>query len=306
VNRDELARFLRARRDGLRPTDVGLPDGGRRRTPGLRRQEVAQLAGISIDYYIRLEQARGPRPSKQVLQALGRALLLTADEREYLFRIADEAPPTVEAPCRVVPDGIRNLLASLTENPAYVVDATYEVLAVNRLGEFFIGNPLERPESERNITRHTFARPDDDPSWDDEQTVAFAQASVADLRAAMARYPGYQRIQSLVSELLATSRRFAEMWQEHHVAVRRGTAKRIEHPLVGPLEMTVQVLHVPDTDQRVLMYTAEPGSRTQQAFRELAQLSGPGDGLLGCGPRPVGSYIGEPTAVASQGQQGTD
>jgi len=301
VDRDELARFLRARRDGLRPNDVGLPDGGRRRTPGLRRQEVAQLAGISIDYYIRLEQARGPRPSKQVLGALGRALLLTADEREYLFRVAGEAPPTVEEPCRVVPDGIRNLLASLTENPAYVVDATYEVLAVNRLAEFFVGNPLDGPESERNLTRHIFARPDDDASWRDEQTAAFARASVADLRAAMARYPGYARIQALVSELLATSRRFAEMWDEHHVAVRRGTVKRVEHPLVGPLEMNVQVLHVPDTDQRILIYTAEPGSRTQQAFRELAELSTRGDGALGCGPAPVGGDAGEPAAGACDG-----
>ncbi|MGH3715399.1 MAG: helix-turn-helix transcriptional regulator [Micromonosporaceae bacterium] len=282
MNRDELASFLRARRNGLRPTDVGLPDGGRRRTPGLRRQEVAQLAGISIEYYIRMEQARGPRPSKQVLGALGRALMLTADERDYLFRLAGEAPPPVQEPSRELAGGVRNLLATLAESPAYVVDATYEVLAVNRLAEFFVGNPLHRPEPERSLLRSQFGRSDDDPSWDNEHSVAFARASVADLRAAMARYPGSRRIQALITELLATSKRFARMWEEHHVAVRRGTVKRIDHPLAGPLEFEVQVLHVPDADQRILIYVAAPGSRTQEAFRELAALTVTGDGSLGC------------------------
>src|SRR6266849_8300920 len=113
LNRSELAAFLRSRRERLRPADVGLPGGGRRRTPGLRRQEVAQLAGISVDYYIRLEQARGPHPSRQVLTALGRALVLTADEREYLFRLAGEAPPPAPRPNREITPGMRHLLDSM-------------------------------------------------------------------------------------------------------------------------------------------------------------------------------------------------
>ena len=117
LNRGELATFLRSRRHRLRPADVGLPGGGRRRTPGLRRQEVAQLAGISVDYYIRLEQARGPHPSRQVLTALGRALVLTADEREYLFRLAGESPPPTAGPSREISPGIRNLLDSMPRDP---------------------------------------------------------------------------------------------------------------------------------------------------------------------------------------------
>src|ERR1700722_13265220 len=130
--RTELAAFLRARRARLSPRQAGLPAAGapgRRRTPGLRRQEVAQLAGMSVDYYIRLEQGRGPHPSRQGLSALARALMLTADERDYLFRVAGESPPPVAGPSREITPGIRHLLDSLPQTPAYVVDAAYNVLA---------------------------------------------------------------------------------------------------------------------------------------------------------------------------------
>src|SRR6202044_1808174 len=127
VNRAELAEFLRARRARLSPREAGLPETGRRRTPGLRRQEVAQLAGMSVDYYIRLEQARGPHPSAQILAALSRALMLTADEREYLFRLAGESPPAVLRPTREISPGLRSLLDSMPDTPAYVVDAKYDV-----------------------------------------------------------------------------------------------------------------------------------------------------------------------------------
>lgn len=129
TNRADLAAFLRARRARVAPQDAGLPPTGRRRTPGLRRQEVAQLAGMSVDYYIRLEQGRGPQPSRQVLFALGRALMLTADERDYLFRTAGSAPPQPEQPSRDITPGIRYLLDSMPATPAYVVDAAYNVLA---------------------------------------------------------------------------------------------------------------------------------------------------------------------------------
>lgn len=209
TTRAELAGFLRAHRERLRPGDVGLPDVGPRRTPGLRRQEVAQLAGMSVDYYVRLEQARGPRPSRQILAALARAMMLTADEREYLFRIAGEAPPVVGGPTREVPEGILNLLRGLdgSNNPAYVFDAKYDLLAWNRLATYFLGDP-DQPGYQHNVIRMIFSRPDDDPHWDNEQSRCFAQSSVADLRAAMGRYPGDKGIADLVTELLATSGRF--------------------------------------------------------------------------------------------------
>jgi transcriptional regulator with XRE-family HTH domain len=269
IRRGELAEFLRTRRARLQPGDVGLPDGVRRRTPGLRRQDVAQLAGMSIDYYIRLEQGRGPRPSRQILAALARALMLTIDEREYLFRITGEAPPPTAGPVREIPAGIRMLLDTLTDLPAYVLDATYNVLAWNQLATHFIGDLARVPERDRNTIRWMFRRPSDDPSWMDEEVLRFAMGSVADLRAAYARYPGDPGIEALVTELAGTSPRFAEMWARHDVCVRREMVKRFALPLAGPLEFECQVLHVPDTDQRLIVYCAAPGSPTAAAFRRL-------------------------------------
>ncbi len=271
LNRGELATFLRSRRHRLRPADVGLPGGGRRRTPGLRRQEVAQIAGISVDYYIRLEQARGPHPSRQVLTALARALVLTADEREYLFRLAGENPPPAMVPSREISPGIRNLLDSMPETPAYVVDAKYDVLAWNSLATLFIGDLSEVPDSGRNMLRWVFRLPATAAPWTDEEAVRFTRSLVADLRASYARYPADPGIAGLVTEMLGTSPQFAEMWQEHEVATRHPTVKRVDHPLTGPLEFECRVLHIPESGQRLIVYCAAPGSPTQAAFRRLAE-----------------------------------
>jgi transcriptional regulator with XRE-family HTH domain len=275
VNRTELAAFLRTRRMRLSPGDVGLPGGQRRRTPGLRRQEVAELAGLSVDYYIRLEQGRGPRPSRQVLTALARALMLTTDEREYLFRVAGEAPWPTPGPTRDVPAGIRHLLGLMPETPGYVVSARYDILAWNQLAVHFIGDLSAIAEGERNMIRWMFSQPPDDTHWSDEDALAFARSTVADLRAAYAKFPGNRDMAELVTELLALSPRFAGMWAEREVAERHPMRKRVDHPVVGPLEFTCQVLHVADTDQRLIVYVAEPGSATAQAFRRLAELPAP-------------------------------
>ena len=269
INRGELAQFLRNRRARLRPPDVGLPEGPGRRTPGLRRQEVAELAAISIDYYIRLEQARGPRPSRQVLGALARALLLTADERAYLFDLAGEAHPPAGGPTREVPVAVRNLLATLTDTPAYVMDAKYEVLAWNDLATVFICDITGEPPGRRNVIRWMFTAAEASTHWDEDQTLAFARSSVADLRAAAARYPHDRGVQALVAELLACSPRFATMWADHDVEVRRAVTKHIDHPRLGPVALDCQVLHIPDTDQRLVIYTAPPGSHLHQALRSL-------------------------------------
>jgi transcriptional regulator with XRE-family HTH domain len=272
VNHDELARFLRSRRARLRPPDVGLPQAPGRRVPGLRRQEVAQLAGMSIDYYIRLEQGRGPNPSRQVLAALARALMLTADERAYLFRLADEAPPPTAGPSREVPAGILTLLETLTDTPAYVMDARYDILAWNPLATHFIGDLATVPVRDRNVIRWAFTSPRSSVDWDDPDSAAFARASVADLRAALARYPGDRGIQDLVAELLAASPQFAAMWDEHEVAVRRTVTKRIDHPVAGRIEASCQVLHIPDTDQRLVLYVVVPGTPFHAALQRLRDL----------------------------------
>src|ERR1700729_3465071 len=191
LNRGELAAFLRARRARLSTRDAGLPEVGRRRTPGLRRQEVAQLAGMSIDYYIRLEQGRGPQPSRQVLSALARALMLNGDERDYLFRMGGEAPPQPVRPSRAIRPGIRHLLDGMPATPAYVVDAAYNILAWNPLAVHFIGD-LAGTQQDRNFIRWTFGRPATDLSWSDEDFLRFTRSTVADLRANYARYPGDQ------------------------------------------------------------------------------------------------------------------
>ena len=268
TNRAELAAFLRARRARVSPRDAGLPETGRRRTPGLRRQEVAQLAGMSIDYYIRLEQGRGPHPSRQVLAALARALMLTADERDYLFRLAGEAPPQLIRPGREITPGIRHLLDSMPTTPAYVVDAAYNVLAWNQLATYFIGD-LARHE-DRNMIRWTFRRPAADVIWSDEHFVRFTRSIVADLRVGYARYPGDPEIESLVTEMLALSPEFAEMWAAHEVEARGPMLKYVSHPEAGPLEFECQVLHIAETGQRVIVYCAAPGSATARAFEELA------------------------------------
>ena len=275
VRRVELAEFLRSRRSKLVPADVGLPEAGRRRTPGLRRQEVAQLAGMSVDYYIRLEQGRGPRPSRQVLAALARALMLSIDEREYLYRIIGENPPPSAGPSRELPSPVRILLDSLPATPAYVVDAKYDVLAWNRLATHFIGDLSTVDEDKRNMLRWIFGRPATDPHWSDEDQTRFARSCVADLRAAYGRYPGDRGITELITELTATSPRFADMWATHDVEARRQIVKRLVHPAAGLLEFECQVLYVPDTDQRIILYCAAPGSSTEAAFHRLAAIEAP-------------------------------
>jgi transcriptional regulator with XRE-family HTH domain len=275
VQKAELAAFLRSRRERLTPGEAGLPEQPRRRTPGLRRQEVAQLAGLSVDYYIRLEQGRGPHPSRQVLSSLARALMLTRDERAYLFRIAGHSPPAVTGPNRELTAAVRYLLESMDAVPAYVVDATYDVLAWNTLATHFIGDLSAYGESDRNMLRWMFLRPDTDTHWDEPDAAAFARSLVTDLRASYARYPGDSGIASLVTELLGLSGQFANMWQAHDVEERRRVVKRFVHPVAGPLEFECQVLHVPDSDQRLIVYCAEPGSATRAAFRRLAGLPAP-------------------------------
>ncbi|MGP3958794.1 helix-turn-helix transcriptional regulator [Nonomuraea sp. 3N208] len=273
MNRDQLAEFLRSRRARVTPADVGLPNGERRRTPGLRRQEIAQLAGMSIDYYIRLEQGRGPHPSRQVLNALARALMLTQDERAYLFDLAGQP---LEAPAirDDVPGGVLHLLAFLEEVPTYVLNARYDILAWNPMANVLMGDLDSQPLENRNVIRWVFMSPDIAEHLNDEEKGRFARASVADLRAAVGRYPEDRRMRALVTEMLALSPEFAALWSRHEVEIRREQRKRITHPVVGVIDAICQVMPVPDRDDlRLVLYTTEPGSPSHQALRELRQLT---------------------------------
>ncbi|HCT80343.1 MAG TPA: transcriptional regulator [Micromonosporaceae bacterium] len=271
MNRPELADFLRSRRARIRPLEVGLPDNARRRTPGLRREEVAQLAGMSVDYYIRLEQARGPHPSRQILNALGRALMLTADERAHLFHLAGQTPAPARGPRRDVPEGVLHLLQGLDGTPAYVLDAKYDMLAWNDMCRAIFGDIDELPANNRNLIRWIFSAGDLNEHLCDEEKGRFARGAVADLRAAAARYPDDKGIRELVAEMTALSPEFMEIWAAHDVEVRRDQRKVIQHPELGEIDLLCQVLDIPDRDQRLVIYTAAPGSLAQQALCRLRE-----------------------------------
>ncbi|MGW7420268.1 helix-turn-helix transcriptional regulator [Streptomyces sp. NPDC054813] len=269
MNRPELADFLRHARTRLDPADVGLAPGARRRTPGLRREEVASLAGMSADYYTRLEQSRGPRPSRQMLTALARALRLTEDERDHLFHLAGEEPPRREATSTHVRPGLLLVLDRLHDTPALVTTDYGEVLAQNALSRALSGDVLARPPRERNLLRRYFLDPSTRDLFPPEDRPAHTRDHVANLRAVAAARPTDPVPAALVAELLAGSDEFARLWAEHEVSVRRATTKRFLHPTVGLLELDCEVLLNADTHQQLVIHTARPGTESHERLQLL-------------------------------------
>ncbi|TCC53391.1 XRE family transcriptional regulator [Kribbella capetownensis] len=260
--RDELARFLRVRREILRAGDLGLPPRARRRTPGLRREEVAELAHVSVDYYTRLEQARGPHPSAQVLDALTSAFRLTAAERTHLFRLADVAPTAPTSPVRHVRPSVRQLLNRLPATAAIVTDAGYDVVAANPLA-----TALLDLDAGSNLARRRFL----DPSRAREVAASqgFERIAVSRLRTAARRYPRDRQITELVTELRAKSPEFRVLWTTDPVHAPGHRAKTLQHPELGPLQVSCDVLVVPDDDQQVVFMTADPGTHSARVLERL-------------------------------------
>jgi transcriptional regulator with XRE-family HTH domain len=264
MSRRELARFLRDRREDLRPADVGLPPGTRRRTPGLRREEVAGLASMSVDYYVRLEQARGPRPSARILDGLTGALRLTPPERTHLFRLAgtDPAPPA-GGPVRELRPSVTSLLRRMPGAAAVVTDAAYEVLAVNRLASALY--PGLRPGVSQARRRFLSPDPGLTSGWDE-----LGRIVVARLRAAADRYPYDARLSGLVAELRAGSDEFAALWEQAPVPAPGHRVKTLDHPVAGRLRVSCDVLVLPEEDQQIVFVTADPGSPSARAIERLA------------------------------------
>ncbi|WP_329371700.1 helix-turn-helix transcriptional regulator [Streptomyces sp. NBC_00669] len=269
MDRPELADFLRRCRGRLGPADVGLAGSPRRRTPGLRREEVAQLAGMSADYYARLEQARGPRPSRQMLAALARALRLTADEHDHLFHLAGEVPPREPGGGRHVRPGLLLILDRLHDTPAQVLSDIGDVLAQNAMAAALHGDVSARPPAMRNIVRRMFTDPEGRAALPAEDFERVARSHVAQLRAVVAARPKDPRPAALVAELRAASPLFARLWTDHEVAVRRSDVKRFRHPVVGELTLDCEVLLSAEGDQRLVVFTARPGSESCQRLQLL-------------------------------------
>ena len=269
VDRPEIADFLRRCRLRLAPADVGMSAGARRRTPGLRREEVAQLAGMSVDYYARLEQARGPRPSRQMLAALARALRLTADERDHLFHLAGEEPPRESGTCTHVRPGLLLILDRLHDTPAEVISDIGDVLAQNAMAAALHGDVSAQPPAMRNIVRRMFLDPDAHDRFPAEDFERVARTHVAQLRSVLAARPQDPLPAALVAELRAVSPLFEELWQDHEVAVRRADVTRFRHPVVGELELDCEVLLSGEQGQRLVVFTARPGSESYDRLQLL-------------------------------------
>ncbi|MCF3124804.1 helix-turn-helix domain-containing protein [Streptomyces arenae] len=272
--RRELGGFLRSRRERITPADVGLPTGARRRTPGLRREEVAQLAFISAEYYTRLEQARAPHPSREVLAQLARALRLSDTERDHLHHLAGTPPGPPSGPSREVRQSIVDLIRRLPEAAAVVVSATYEVIAWNDLAAALMEDFSALPRRDRNLVRRAFLGPYRDGLrlYGVSDAEQFARTAARHLRATAARYPDDPEVAALVEELRTGSEEFARLWADHDVASRPTLCKTFAHPVVGPLTVSCDVLDIADRDQRVFLYTAAPGSPSDQALRLLSVL----------------------------------
>ncbi|MFH8937318.1 helix-turn-helix transcriptional regulator [Streptomyces griseosporeus] len=283
MNRAELADFLRRSRARLEPSDVGLTAGARRRTPGLRREEVASLAGMSVDYYTRLEQSRGPRPSRQMLTALARALRLTQDERDHLFHLTGEEPPRRETASAHVRPGLLLVLDRLYDTPAQVVTDAGEVLAQNALAKALVGDVMSRPPRDRNLARLFFLDPAARELFPEEDRPFHARGHVAALRAVTAARPDDPEPAALVAELRERSEEFAALWDEHEVSQRYRATKRFRHPVVGLLDLDCEVLLSHEHHQLLVIHSARPGTEAHERLQLLRVV-----GLQDLSPSGVG------------------
>ncbi|MFI0013582.1 helix-turn-helix transcriptional regulator [Streptomyces griseus] len=262
MERDQLADFLRRRREAIRPAEVGIADGPRRRTSGLRREEVAMLAGMSVDYVVRLEQGRSSQPSPQLLTALARALRLTDDERDHLFHLAGHQPPPADSVAGLARAGLVRMLDLLGDTPAMVVSDLGEVLAQNRMSLLLAGDHTAFSGDRRYLVYRWFTDPAARAAGAPEEHEHQARQLVADLRAAAGRRSGDPVVSGLIDRLRAASEEFRRIWAEHEVGVRRADRKTLLHPRVGRLVMDCETLVTPDHGQLLLVLTpADAGTR---------------------------------------------
>ena len=268
----ELGQALRRWRDRVTPESAGLPAGGHRRAAGLRREELALLAGISVDYVTRLEQGRASSPSGQIVEALARALRLSADERAHLFRLAGLAPPGPDAVPAYITPSVQRLLDRLNGTPVAVYDAAWTLLLANPHYAALMGDPSGWRGFERNGVWRAFLGPRGRARQTPQERAAFEAGLVADLRTTASRYPSDPQLRRLIAELRANSPRFSKLWETGTVGRHEAGHKIIEHPQVGPLTLDCDILAVAGSDLRLMVYTAAPGTEDAERLALLAVL----------------------------------
>jgi transcriptional regulator with XRE-family HTH domain len=272
MDRAALADFLRRRRETVQPQDVGIPVAARRRTPGLRREDVAALAAMSADYYTRLEQQRGPQPSEQMLASLARALRLTGDERDYLFQVAGRgAPASVPAAGHVAPALLR-VLDRLDDTPALILSSLGETLVQNQMAAALFGDDSGHTGPARSGIYRWFTDPSERLVYPEDDRGRQSRAQVANLRAAYATMGPQSRAGELVRALQKASPEFAGLWERHEVARRFEDHKTLIHPQLGPIELDCQVLFTEDQSQALLVLTAPPRTEAFEKLQLMAVL----------------------------------
>jgi transcriptional regulator with XRE-family HTH domain len=272
--RNELGEFLRASRARVSPADAGLAAAGGRRVPGLRREEVAQLAGVSVDYYTRLEQGRHTSPSQSVIEAVARALHLDQGARAHLFDLAQLAGRrAAERPgVQRVRPAVHAMLDSMVDHPAFVLGRRTDVLAANALARALITDFDTIPAPQRNYTRWILLDPQAREVYEDWQSVA--ADVVGTLRLDAGRHPDDPLLNRLVGELTIKSPEFRKWWDDHRVHQRTHGTKRMRHAAVGPITIHYESMTLPgDPDQTLFVYTTEPGSESADNLRLLGSWS---------------------------------
>lgn len=272
MDRTELAEFLRRRRELLRPGDVGLVEGPRRRTRGLRREEVAALAGMSTDYYARLEQQRGPQPSVQIATALARALRLTLDERDHLFGLMGHNAPSRFHRSEHVDPTLMRVLDRLHDTPALVLTDMADTLVQTPLAVALLGDQTRHTGLARSAYYRWFTDPTERLVYPEEDHPRHTRAQAARLRAALTAGSGDPRAAKIVAELHERSPEFVRVWERHEVAQRYGDSKTVVHPELGRIELDGLVLFTENRAQTLVVLTARPGTDSQSKLELLSVI----------------------------------
>lgn len=275
IDRAGLAQFLVRRRGALQPEDVGLPRGQRRRTSGLRREEVAALCHMSTDYYSRLEQERGPQPSEQMIASIAQGLHLSLDERDHLFRLAGHQPPARGSESDHISPGMLRIFDRLNDTPAEIVTELGETLRQTPLGVALVGDLCRYSGPSRSIGYRWFTDPAARAIYPGEDHEFYSRMYVSGLRGVLA-LRGPQSKAARLAELLTTeSDEFRVLWDEHEIGIKPREIKRYQHPEVGSLDLNCQILLDPNQAHSLLVYTAEAGSESYEKLQLLAVIGAP-------------------------------